>query len=173
MSETVERLPPRGMLTLRGDLTALGRVATAVTGLGMPEARRILFDGERAVAWMAPDEVMLMLPVQEVAAALETARAGLTKVPHLLADVSDARVVFRVAGPGAREVLAKGMPVDLAPDRFAEGEIRRSRLGEVAAAVWAREGAIEVMCFRSVADFVEDWLRHAARRGSLPGVLTV
>ena len=86
--------------------------------------------------------------------------------------MSDARAVFRLDGPGAREVLAKGAPVDLAPAAFGPGDFRRTRLGQVAAAFWMPEPEVfDLMCFRSVAGFVADWLATAARPGSLPGFL--
>ena len=69
-------------------------------------------------------------------------------------------------------MLAKGTPVDLLPGSFGPGDFRRSRLGQVAAAFWMPEaGTIDLMCFRSVAGFVAEWLVSAGRIGSLPGHL--
>ena len=88
---------------------------------------------------------------------------------HLVADVSDARAVIALSGAGAREVLAKGAPVDMAQDRFGPAEIRRTRLGQVAVAFWMTgPETFELVCFRSVAGFVFDWLTVAAQPGSLP-----
>jgi sarcosine oxidase subunit gamma len=67
-------------------------------------------------------------------------------------------------------VLAKGAPVDLAPAAFGVGDFRRTRLGQVAAAFWMpAPDTFELMCFRSVAGYVADWLANAARPGSLAG----
>lgn len=171
---SVENLGPSGMITLRGDLgseTLAGAVKTA-TGLGVPGQRAILSEGDRAVAWMSPDELLILCP-HAAAEALAAQMAGALAGEHaLVVDVSDARARFRIKGPGVREVLAKGAPVDLAPGAFGPGEIRRTRLGQVAAAFWmSGEAAFDVICFRSVADFVETWLNTAAAPGSLPGVL--
>ena len=85
-------------------------------------------------------------------------------------DVSGARAVFRVEGPHAREVLAKLAPVDLAPGQFTSGMFRRTRMGQVPAAFWLREdGAFEVICFRSVAQYMFDLLSVAAQPGSEVG----
>jgi sarcosine oxidase subunit gamma len=66
-------------------------------------------------------------------------------------------------------VLASGAPVDLAPAAFGPGDLRRTRLGQVAAAFWIPEPEVfDLACFRSVADFVTDWLANAARSGMLP-----
>jgi sarcosine oxidase subunit gamma len=87
--------------------------------------------------------------------------------------MSCARAAIDLVGPGWREVLAKGSPIDLAPGRFEPGDFRRTRLGQVAVAIWASEAeTAHLVCFRSVAGFVFDWLRTAAAPGSLPGLWT-
>jgi sarcosine oxidase subunit gamma len=165
---------PVGMVTLKADLDAPA-VATAVraaTGCALPEVRRIAFADGNAAAWMAPDELMLFVAPGAAGAAIETLAATLGSAHYLATDVSDARVVFRIEGAGAREVLAKGAPVDLAPAAFGPGDFRRTRLGQVAVAFWCVEPAhFELMCFRSVGGFVADWLAGAAAAGSLPGFL--
>ena len=87
-------------------------------------------------------------------------------------DVSDARALFRIDGPGAREVLAKGAPVDLSPAAFGPGDFRRTRLGQVACAFWTPDGtSFELVCFRSVAAYVFGLLENAAKPGSEVGYL--
>jgi sarcosine oxidase subunit gamma len=156
------------MVTLRGDL-ADPRIRAAVE---VPPVRRIAVAGETAVAWMAPDEVMLFVPRADVAGRIAALGAALAEMHHLVVDVSDARALFRLEGRGAREVLAKGAPVDLSAPAFGPGDFRRTRLGQVAVAFWMPDADVfELMCFRSVADHVGLWLDLAARPGTLPGVL--
>jgi len=168
----VERQAPTGMITLRADLSA-GAVAAAVgdiTGCGLPAPLRIETAGEVAVAWMSPDELMLFVAYTGAAETAARLDAALEGTHRLVADVSDARALFRVSGRGARDVLAKGAPADLAPARFGPGDFRRTRLGQVAAAIWMRApDAVELMCFASVAGFVEAWLTTAATPGTVPG----
>lgn len=176
MSETVglTRIADRGMITLRGDLSdpRLCAAIEAETGLAMPPPRRIGFSDAQAAAWMAPDELMLFQPRAAVVARVAALGAALAGMHHLVVDVSDARALFRLEGRGAREVLAKGAPVDLAPQAFGPGDFRRTRLGQVAVAFWMPAAeTFELMCFRSVADHVAAWLDLAARPGTLPGVL--
>ena len=170
---TVTRAEPVGMITLRADLaaeTAAAAVKSAV-GLVPPKPREIKIGKNGTVAWMSPDEVLLMCQHDKAADIVAGLGKALGGQHHLAVDVSDARALFRIEGKGAREVLAKGAPVDLAPGVFEPGEIRRSRLGQVAAAFWMNgEDAFELVCFRSVADFVQTWLETAARPDSLPEV---
>lgn len=178
MSEAnVSALPQAGMITLRGDLAdaAFGAAVEAAAGCALPGQRGITLDGDRALAWMSPDELLLMVPLGDVPAALATLSERLAGSHYMATDVSDARARFRVSGPGARAVIAKGAPVDMSTVAFPAGQIRRSRLGQVAAAFWvATEAgdAIDLVCFRSVADYVEDWLNTAARAGSIPDILS-
>lgn len=161
-----------GMIMLRADLAG-PEIAAAVgeaTGAEAPGPRRIAVSPRGAAAWMAPDELMLFVAGDAVAGALAGLGAALAGTHHLAADVSDARVVFRLEGFGAREVLAKGAPVDLAPGAFGLGEFRRTRLGQVAAALWSPEPEVfGVMCFRSVAEYVALWLEGAERPGAPVG----
>lgn len=171
---SVQNLGPSGMITLRGDLggKAMARAVKAATGLGLPGQRAILSEGARAVAWMSPDELLILCPHAGAAALAAQMAAALAGEHALAVDVSDARARFRISGAGAREVLAKGAPVDLSPGVFGQGEIRRTRLGQVAAAFWmSGPEAFDLVCFRSVGDYVEAWLKAAASPGSLPGVL--
>lgn len=166
------RRDPVGMIGLRGDLGSaeLGRAVEQAAGCAVPEVRRIVTAGDRAAAWMSPDELLLFLPLMGVREALAAMARALEGRHHLALDLSDARVLFRIDGPGARDVLAKGAPVDLDPAAFGPGDLRRTRIGQVAAAFWMSEPeAFDVMCFRSVAGFMQDWLMLAARPEAQPG----
>ncbi len=163
----------QGMITLRGDLAdpAFGKAVQSVVGTTVPRQREIVHSGAGAAAWMSADELLLLVrraDAQTLSAKLDLA---LAKHHHLAVNVSDARALFRIAGKGVREVLAKGAPVDLAPGRFEPGMIRRSRIGLLAAAFWMPAAdTFDIICFRSLAQHLEAWLRHSARPGSLPGV---
>ena len=156
----------RGMITVRGDLgsAAMKKAVKAATGTAVPAPRRIAVAGDKAAAWMSPDELLVMVPYEaanETVATLEKALAG---EHHLVADVSDARAVFTVTGARAAEVLMKLCPVDMGA--LAEGEIRRTRAAQVAAAFW-KSGPEEItlVSFRSVAGYVIGLLEVSSRKG--------
>lgn len=170
---TVTELPARGMITLRGDLSAVAvkNAATGVAGVDMPGQRGCKLVGPRGIAWMSPDELLVMVPHDEVTSTVTTMTETLAGLHSLVVDVSDARALFAIDGPAAREVLAKLAPVDLSPDAFGPGEIRRTRLAQVPAAFWLNDaGAFELVCFRSVAQYVFDLLKTAAAPGGEVGL---
>ncbi|MBR9843591.1 MAG: sarcosine oxidase subunit gamma, partial [Rhodobacteraceae bacterium] len=151
---TVEEKGLRGMVTVRGELAskAIAKALKDVVGADVPGQRQIVEGDKGKVAWMSPDELLVICAhegADEIVAALNTA---LQEEHALVVNVSDARAVFRVSGVNAREVLAKLSPVDLAPGVFEPGMMRRTRLAQVAAAFWMNEdGSFEIICFRSVA----------------------
>jgi len=165
---SVEVLPPRGMITLRGDLAspALKNAATGVAGVGFPGQRQMNAVGERGLAWMSPDELLVLLPYAEAEAAVATVTGTMAGAHHLAVNVSDARAMFRLRGAGAREVLAKLCPVDLSPAAFGPGDFRRTRAAQVPVAFWMPgEATFELIAFRSVAAYVFDLLSAAAYPG--------
>lgn len=159
------------MLGLRADLgdPGVAEALGAALGLHVPAIRHATKarDGAEAL-WMSPDELLLLVPDPSAAAAALSAALG--DRHHLLADQSGARLRFRVEGPGARDVLAKGMPVDLAPVAFGPGELRRSRLGQIAVLLRCTgPEAFELWCFRSLAPHLRLWLDTAAAPGRAVG----
>lgn len=168
----IAELGPSGMITLRGDLSsgALNKAAQDAVGADVPEQRRFSVGRKGGIAWMSPDELLLLCPYEDVQEVLTRLHSALEGQHALAVNVSDARAMFRVTGPHMREVLAKLMPVDLHPDHFGHGDVRRTRLAQVPAAMWMPEPeTAQIICFRSVAQYVFDVLKVAAQEGAEVG----
>jgi len=166
---TVTEAPLQGMITLRGDLksAAIGKAATGASGMKLPAQGMANCEGDKGICWMSPDELLVLCPYDGVAETLEKMHKSLGKAHALAVDVSDARAMFRVAGKGARDVMAKLAPVDLRTAAFTPGMFRRSRLAQVPAAFWMRDDdTFDIICFRSNAQYVFDLLKVAAQPGS-------
>lgn len=170
---TVQDAGLQGMITLRGDLGSkiLMAAVKAATGADVPDRGRISCVADGAVAWMSPDELLLLVPY-EVAQIRTAELAQALKGEHALAaNVSDARSFFTVSGMGAREVLAKIAPVDFSAKNFTAGDFRRSRTAQVAAAFWLEEeDCFRLVCFRSVGAYMFGLLSAAAHPQSQVGV---
>ncbi len=162
----IQEVGPLGMISLRAkpDAKTLAKAVKGATGCTMPAQRRIVLNGDRAAAWMSPDEYLLVVPYGETSAALAAIASAMGAEHHLAAVVSDARAVFEVTGSKSAQVLRKLMPVDF--ETLAPSEMRRTRAAQVAAAVWAVEGGFRVVCFRSVAGYMMGLLTHSAQPGS-------
>jgi len=165
---TVKDTGLRGMISLRGNLAnrKLQKVCTSLTGAHFPSQGQAIAAGENALAWMSPDEVLIVIGYDAVPAALEKIAKAMSGQHHLATNVSDARAVIRIEGDFSRDVVAKLAPVDLHPDSFGVGDFRRTRLGQVAAAFWMRDDEMfEVICFRSMAQYAFDLLAASAKAG--------
>jgi len=64
LGASVTLLPPRGMLTLRGDLNSpeFSSALDTITGTAVPEMRRAEINGENGALWMSPDELLVFVP---------------------------------------------------------------------------------------------------------------
>ena len=170
----IEERGLQGMITLRGDFAsaAFKKAVKAVLGVDVPGQRAVAVQGEKTVAWMSPDELLVMVPHGEADAIVDALSEALKAEHHLAVNVSDARAVFRLSGKDAlvREVIAKVAPVDMAG--FGPGQIRRTRISQVAGAFWQPQaGVLDLVCFRSVAQYVFDLLKVSAMDGSEVGHL--
>ena len=163
-----------GMVTIRCDFAASGDAVKTATGLEVPAQRKVTSGGGRQLVWMSPDELLLVCDYAESAAMVQALTEAMGDAHHMAVDVSDARTAFAVTGAGARELIAKGAPVDMSPEAFGPGDVRRSRLGQVAAAFWmgseSGETGFTLVCFRSLGHYVYDWLKASAADGARPGL---
>lgn len=168
---SIKERGPVGMVTIRGDFAepAFAGAVEEACGAPIPGVRR--FEG--GLGWMSPDELLWVGRYEDAPGVAERLGAALAGVHHLAVVVSDARAVFSIAGAGARELIAKGAPVDMAPAAFGPGDLRRTHLGQVAAAFWMEgdpAAGLTLVCFRSYADHVFRWLSASAKDGATPGL---
>ncbi len=122
--------------------------------------------GGKAVHWAGPDRWLALCPRETgEAQALAAALDGLAAV----VDVSNAVVLIEVAGPRARDVLAKGVTLDLHPRAFAPGHAAITTVAHVTVHLWqmTEEPMYGLAIPRSYAAGFWDWLAHAAAEHGL------
>lgn len=158
---TVAALPPRAMFDLRGAPDAVAR-CLAAAGLAAPaKPNSVRADGEREVFWVGPRRWLVAAPIGDEAA-LERALIGASGESTLAANVSDLFATFRVAGPGAADVLAQGAPLDLHPRAFAADRATFTELFATTALLRRRGDGFEIAVERSYAGYIESWLKAAS-----------
>jgi sarcosine oxidase subunit gamma len=118
--------------------------------------------------WLGPDAWLLTCPPAEAAARIESLRVALAEVHAAVVDVSDDRAVIRLAGPSARDVLAKGCPLDLHPRTFAAGRCAQSLLAKASVLLHPLDDApggpvFDIYVARSFAHYLWAWLEDAGR----------
>jgi sarcosine oxidase subunit gamma len=168
----IEDRGPVGQVTLRGDLSspALQAAVTTATGVGVPGPLMAAFDEGTGAVWMSPDELLLFTAYDEADALVAALGKALAGQHHMAVNVSDARAVIALTGAGVAEVLAKGAPVDFSAGAFPAGTARRTHVGGVAVGIWrmARHDW-EIVCFRSFARYLFDWLVESSGEGGEVG----
>lgn len=160
---------PTGMITLRGDLggAPVQKALKGETGLDLPGALEVVSNDSHTLAWFSPDELLILLPHAEADAMVANLSRHLAAHHHLALNVSDARVMFDLSGRALADVLAKLTPADMSPAAFGPGTCRRTRLAQAPVAIWSRApGRAQLVCFRSVAEYVHGVLTNAARPGA-------
>ncbi len=164
-----------GQIDLRGDAADAG-FADAVRqalGFALPTApNTVSGGGERAALSLSPDEWLIVVPFDARAETFRTLRDALAGRHVSVTDVSANRVVFELAGPKAREVIAKGCGLDLHPRSFGPGRCAQTVLARSQALVWQTD---ETPTFRllvrpSFAGYVADFLVDAMKEYALPAI---
>lgn len=157
-----------GHLDLRGDASdeRFVRAAGEVLDVGLPLEPNTAVEGPACVAlWLGPDEWLVCTPPDAQLELRERLREALGGLLAALTDVSSGQTVITFAGPNARDVLAKGCPLDLHPRAFAPGRCAQSRIAKSAALIRQVDDspAFEIVVRRSFADYLWSWLEDAAR----------
>ncbi len=139
---TLQRLGPLSMVSLaarRGRGGALREATAASFGVELPgmgewtEAGAVRFVATGPGQWLA-------LRAEADPALFDQLEAALGHAV-LLVDVSDTRAVWRVSGSGAREVLARLVPVDLHPRTMQPGCAIATVAAHVGVLLWQVDAA--------------------------------
>ncbi|MEV6114638.1 sarcosine oxidase subunit gamma family protein [Streptomyces sp. NPDC052109] len=152
------------MVNLRVDPVseAADRIEKAL-GTPLPrECGRTTASGPHTVAWLGPDEWLVLSQAEAVAVAAEL-REALEGRPGSVVDVSANRTTLELSGPAARQVMEKGCPLDLHPRAFGPGHAVSTTVGPVPVLLWQVDGAPTYRLFprSSFADYLARWLIDA------------
>ena len=163
----IRECPPRGRIDLRGDPDDPRFVAavSGVIGAGPPIAANTSRAGRDAVIlWLGPDEWLIEVAAEAEAGVARSLEDALSGLHASVAAIGDGGVGFSVSGPRAGDVLAKGMTLDLDPDRFPAGGCARSLLARIPVLLHRPGGglAYEVTVARSYSEHARLWLEDAA-----------
>lgn len=166
-----------GHLNLRGnpDDARFTSAVSAALGCSLPlQANTVREAGDATVFWLGPDEWLILAAGErsdEQAHALRKAftdghagSARATGMHAALTDVSGGQTVLHLSGLAARDLLAKGCPLDLHPRVFDVGQCAQSHLAKAPLLLRLvdRTPCFELIVRRSFADYVWAWLDAAA-----------
>lgn len=159
----------RDNLTLAGACTAKGKHAALIAavkeayGVEPPAAPARVEGRDIAFVWSGSEQWIALAERRDgrdLERELEPRLAGLAAV----ADLSDARAVIRISGPRARDVLAKGIPIDLHPRVFKPSGVAITHASHIGVILWQLDAypTYELAIFRSFAHSFLVWLERSA-----------
>ena len=160
--------PPQAILQLAswpGAVTAVRACVRDALTLDLPDTPNTVASTPDATAlWLGPERWLIVAP-GDVRTQLVTAlRKVVTPDIAALAELSDARTVIRLAGPRARDLLAKGCELDLHPRSFAAGRCAQTVVAHVATLIHLVDPspAFDLYIPRSYATTFWEWLVESA-----------
>jgi heterotetrameric sarcosine oxidase gamma subunit len=143
----------------KGKIDALRQAVAKSYGAELPSASRmaqgpqVSFLGYGPGQWLA---VSASLACEALARDLSQKLKGLASI----SDQSGGRTVIRISGPRARDVLAKGLPIDLDPRVFTLGSAATSVISHMGVQLWQTDDtpSYDIAVFRSVSESFWRWL---------------
>ncbi len=157
-----------GHINVRGDpdSSRFASAAKGVLGCALPLEADSYTEGEDIRAcWLGPDEWLILCDGKHAHAIAEELRDALRGELGAVTEVSSGQTVLGVSGAHARDVIAKGCPLNLHPRVFGVGRCAQSYLARAGITVLQITDApvFELIVRRSFADYVWMWLEDAAR----------
>ena len=120
-------------------------------------------NGDPRSLWFGPDRWLLVSGSKPAGSIVSECDEALADVLHNAVDYSAGLAVFRIAGPGARDLLAAGCGLDFRDEKFPVGNCCRTRFAQIAAII-AADGPeqFDIYVERSYEKYLGDWLRDSA-----------
>jgi len=165
-SLVITELTGLGLATVacrKGQAAALSAAVRNAYGVDLPASSRVAqgaavrFIGYGPGQWLAVSEA---LANEALASELAAKLQGLASV----SDQSGGRTVLRMGGNRARDVLAKGLPIDLDPRAFPLGSAATSAISHIGVQLWQADDmrSYDLAVFRSLSESFWRWLTASA-----------
>ena len=165
-SIVITELTGLGLATVacrKGQASALSAAVRKAYDVDLPVSSRVAqgaavsFIGYGPEQWLAVSEA---LAKEALAGELAAKLQGLASV----SDQSGGRTVLRIGGSRARDVLAKGLPIDLDPRAFPLGSAATSAISHIGVQLWQADDtrSYDIAIFRSLSESFWRWLTASA-----------
>lgn len=154
-----------GLLELRGDVRDAAFLA-GVSPLVLPSTVGATHDLEgHAVLCLSPDRWWISSAEGTVAKLEARLHESLQGLAHAVVLLSAGFASFRLTGPNAAEILAKGSAIDLEPAAFPGGSVRRALHAGIATVIHrpTSEYLFNLHVQRSYRHYMESWLLLAGQ----------
>lgn len=145
----------------RGRSAEVADAVRRAWGVDLPTTPRRAGGPDLSFAWSGPDQWLVAAEGWggDLDAALRERAGELASVTAQ----GDGRVLIRLSGPRSRDLLSKGMGIDLHPRSFRAGDTALTSAAHVGVQVWQLDEVptYELCAFRSFAGSLYSWLVSA------------
>ncbi len=136
-------------------------IVTVIARMGKGKAVSAALAGYDA-RWAGPDQYLVIAEARGEGALYSELKAALDGIASV-SDQSHGRVIIRTEGSKARNVLAKGTPVDLHTDEFAIGKSALTQMAHAGVHLTrVADDAFELSVFRGFAESFWEWITTQA-----------
>jgi heterotetrameric sarcosine oxidase gamma subunit len=151
------------VMARKGKADAASAAAKAAFGVALPLTPRRAEGQGIAFIWAGPER-WLAVTRHQTSEDLAKTLAGVFFGFASIAEQGDGRAIIRVAGPRARDVLTKGLSIDLHPRAFRPGDTAVTGAVHIEVQIWQLDDAptYEIALFRGFAGSFWQWLTQAA-----------
>lgn len=149
------------VIARKGRADDLAAVIRSRYGLDLPTAPKRVTQGGLAFVWSGPGQWLAIAEDgRDLARELSEAIGSFAAV----SDQSDGLAVLRISGPRARDVLIKGVGLDLHPRAFGPGDAAVTVIAHIGAQLWQLDDrpGYEIAVYRSFAGSLWRWLEASA-----------
>jgi sarcosine oxidase subunit gamma len=149
------------VIAKRGKRDQLVSAVETAYGVALPKGPRRVTKGSVTFAGTGPDQWIASAEGAE-AQNFATRVRGRIGLFAAVSDQTDARLVLRLSGPKVRDVLAKGVPLDLHPKVFKPGDVATTLVAYIGVQIDRIDETFQLTAPRSMAGSFWSWLSASA-----------
>jgi sarcosine oxidase subunit gamma len=131
----------------------------------LPLAPNTMTQAAHRVFWLGPDEWLVVTAAPQAAELAAALQQATSEMHASVNDLSGGQVALVLEGPGARDLLAKGCPLDLHPQVFKAVDCAQSAIAKSNVLLGLLDDAptFIIVVRRSFADYLCRWLAKAGK----------
>jgi sarcosine oxidase subunit gamma len=146
-----------------GTIDHVSRSVSEIMGIGPPERpNTVMCRGPLKIYWLGPNRWLLVRPSDGERNLARVLYACLSPHSAAVVDVGAGRSVFIISGSASRELLAKGLPLDLSAREFPPNHCAQTAYANIQVLVHAsREEEFQILVSRSLSAHLLEVLTDA------------
>ena len=160
--QELERFALATVIARKGMTAAASMQAQAACGAALPQQPKVAQGNEFAFVWSGPAQWLALGPPQ--AQPIESVLGAALGAHASIFDQSGSRRLLELRGARVRDVLAKGMSVDLHPRAFRTGDVAVTTASHLAVHLWqvADDPVYRLLVVHTYFDSLWRWLASSA-----------